>query len=307
MNKIRVFARRGLFRGLERLDPVAQEGCLLESELRCGFLHFTPQRFDLRIPLVLRHGGSLLSAFLLRALLRGGDAYRLRDLLDDRLRGYAVLEVVRLLDRAAARRFADRRLHRFRHGIRVHYDAAVCVSRGSSDHLDQRRFRTEQPFLIRVEDRNERYLGQVDSLAQQVYSDKHVVYSGAQAAQKLCPLHRFHAVVDVLDLHAARVEIFREILCHLFRKSGDEGALSLLRAAEHLSDEIVHLCRHGAHLDHRIEKSRRADYLLDDLTGAVSLVLRGGRGHRDGLTELLLEFLEEERAVVVCLRHSCRR
>lgn len=156
------------------------------------------------------------------------------------------------------------------------------------------------PSLSASEDRNERYLGQVDSLAQQVYSDKHVVYSGAQAAQKLGPLHRFHAVVDVLDLHAARVEIFREILCHLFRKSGDEGALSLLRAAEHLPDEIVHLCRHGAHLDHRIEKSRRADYLLDDLTGAASLVFRGGRGYRDGLTELLLEFLEEERAVVVC-------
>ena len=95
----------------------------------------------------------------------------------DGLRVDPVLGVVRLLDHPAALGLADRRLHRVGDGVRVHQDLPVDVARGATDRLDQRGVGAEESFLVGVEDRHERDLGQVESLAEQVDADEDVELS----------------------------------------------------------------------------------------------------------------------------------
>ena len=82
--------------------------------------------------------------------------------------------VVGLLDPAAAVRLVHRDLHRGRDRIGVHHDVAVGVAGGAADCLDQRRFGAEEAFFIRVEDRDERDLRDVEPLAEEVDPDEHV-------------------------------------------------------------------------------------------------------------------------------------
>ena len=96
------------------------------------------------------------------------------DLLADGLRVDAVLGVVLELLLAPAVGLRDRVPHRVGHLVGVHDHLAVDVARGPADHLDQRRLGAEEAFLVGVEDRDQRHLGQVEALPQQVDADEHV-------------------------------------------------------------------------------------------------------------------------------------
>ena len=99
-----------------------------------------------------------------------------------------MLGVVPLLDLASPLGLADRGLHRVGHGVGVHQDRAVDVARRPADRLDQRRLRAQEAFLVGVEDRDERDLGQVEALAEQVDADEHVELTQPQVSHDLDPL-----------------------------------------------------------------------------------------------------------------------
>ena len=63
-------------------------------------------------------------------------------------------------------------------------------------------------------------------------------------------------------------------------------------------DQIVDLSFHGADKDLRVQQSRRADDLLGDLAGALSLILGGRGGHIDYLVDLLIELIKFQRTVI---------
>ena len=62
------------------------------------------------------------------------------------------------------------------------------MARGAADRLDQRAFGAQEALLVGVQNRDQRHLRQVQSLAQQVDADDHVVDAEAQVAQDLDPL-----------------------------------------------------------------------------------------------------------------------
>ena len=97
------------------------------------------------------------------------------DLLAQRLRVDAVLGVVGDLLLAAAVGLVDRVLHRVGELVGVHVHLARDVAGGAADGLDERGRRAQEALLVGVEDRDERHLGQVEALAQQVDADEHVV------------------------------------------------------------------------------------------------------------------------------------
>ena len=106
------------------------------------------------------------------------------------------------LDRATAIRLVDRDLHRLGHPVGVHDDLAADVAGRAADHLDQRPGAAQEALLVGVEDRDERHLGQVDPLAQQVDADEHVEHAEPQVAQDRDALERVDLAVQVLDLDA---------------------------------------------------------------------------------------------------------
>ena len=104
-----------------------------------------------------------------------------RDPLDDRLGRDPVLLVVGDLDRPAPVGLVDRRPHRRGLLVGVHEHLALDVARGTADRLDQRGLAAEEALLVGVEDRDQRDLGQVESLAQEVDPDEDVELARAAA------------------------------------------------------------------------------------------------------------------------------
>ena len=169
-----------------------------------------------------------------------------------------MLGVVGVLDRPAAVRLVDRDLHRLGHPVGVHDDLAADVPGRPPDHLDERPGRPQEALLVGVEDRDERHLGQVDALAQQVDADEDVEHAEAQVAQDRDPLERVDLAVEVLDLDAELLEVVGQVLGHLLGQRRDERPLAALDAPADLLEQVVDLALGRADGDLRIDDAGRA-------------------------------------------------
>ena len=137
-----------------------------------------------------------------------------------------------------------------------------------------------------------------ESFSQEVDPDQHIELSQPERTQNLDALERVDLRMEVPDANVEFQEIVGEILGHLLRERGDEGALPALDAQPELGEEVVDLAFRLADLDLRVDEARRPDDLLHDLWRMLELVGTWRRGHVDGLVETLLELLEGERPVV---------
>ena len=187
------------------------------------------------------------------------------DLLADGLRVDAVFLVVFDLTLAPPVGLADRVAHRVGDAVGVHHDLTVDVACGATHRLDEARRRAEEALLVGVEDRDERHLGEVEALPEQVDADEHVELAEAQRPQDLDPLERVDLAVQVPDADAELEEVVGEVLRHLLGERGDEHALVALDADVDLVDEVVDLALGGPHDHLGVHQARRAHHLLDDL------------------------------------------
>ncbi len=153
------------------------------------------------------------------------------DRLDDAGRRDAVLLVVGLLPGPAALGLADRGAHRVGHDVGIHDDPAVDVARGAARRLNERAGRAQEPFLVGVENRDQRHFGQVEPLAQQVDADQHVEHAAPQVAQDLDALERVDVRVQVADLDAELLVVRRQVLGHPLGQRRDQHALARARRA----------------------------------------------------------------------------
>ena len=119
----------------------------------------------------------------------------------------------------------DRVPHRVGHLVGVHDHLTVDVARGAPDRLDQRRRRAEEAFLVGVEDRDERHLGEVEALPQQVDADEHVELAEPQRPQDLDALERVDLGVQVAHADPELEQVVGEVLRHLLGERRDEHAL----------------------------------------------------------------------------------
>ena len=76
------------------------------------------------------------------------------------------------------------------------------VTRRTTNRLNQRSGRTQEAFLIGIQNRNQGHLGQVQALTQQVNTNQHVEGAQAQLTQKLHTAQSVNVRVQVLHLHA---------------------------------------------------------------------------------------------------------
>ena len=111
-------------------------------------------------------------------------------------------------------------------------------------------------------------------------------------------LKRFNIRVHIFDFYTHTPEIICKVLRHFFRKSCDEHPLTTGGTLFHLGYQVVNLRRDRSNLDLGVNKSRRANYLLNDLLRDPCLIVGGGCGDHNRLTDLLFKFREIERSVI---------
>ena len=111
---------------------------------------------------------------------------------------------------------------------------------------------------------DQRHLGQVEPLAQQVDADEHVVLAEPQLADDLDPLERVDLRVQVADPEPHLEQVVGQVLGHLLGQRRHERALVAVDAPADLVHQVVDLVAGLAHLDLGVDDPGRADDLLDD-------------------------------------------
>ena len=134
---------------------------------------------------------------------------------------------------------------------------------------------------------DERHLGQVEPLAQEVDADEHVVLAEPQVADDLDPLERVDLGVQVARLDARLEQVVGQVLGHLLRQRRDEHALAALLAPADLVQQVVDLVLRRAQLDLGVDEAGRADQLLgDDASSGAARTAPGRRRDEHELRHL---------------------
>src|SRR6185295_9821290 len=108
----------------------------------------------------------------------------------------------------------------------IENDPPVAISRSTTGRLNEGSMRAKIAFFIRVQNRDEAHLGQVQPFSQQIDSDKDIKHSASQIPHNLCALERLDIGVKVSNLQAQLVIVFGQILRHSLRERRDEYAPS---------------------------------------------------------------------------------
>ena len=209
-----------------------------------------------------------------------------------------MLLVVANLDAAPSGGLVDRAPHRSGDPVGIHYDLAVQIPGGAPDRLDKRGLRPEKSLLVGVEDGDQRYLGYVKALSEQVYPHQNVEDPESEVLDDLGALDGLDAEVDVSDLDPVLCQKVGKILRHLSREGGDEDSLPRPGALLYLAEEVIDLPLDRSDLGLGIDKAGRPDELLGQRIAVLPFIVAGSRADEDRLVDLLLELLEEKGTVV---------
>ena len=98
------------------------------------------------------------------------------------------------------------------------------IACGASDGLDERGIRAQEALFVRVEDGDERNLGHVQSLAQEVDADEYIERTRAQVVDDLRTLDGRNVRVEVAHLDPRLTQILGEVLRHALREGRNENA-----------------------------------------------------------------------------------
>ncbi len=130
--------------------------------------------------------------------------------------------VVLLLDAPAALSLGDGRLHRVGALVGVEHDLAVDVAGGAAHRLDERGLGAQEALLVGVEDGDQRHLGDVEALPEEVDADEHVDVAEAERPDEFVAFERVGLVVHVGHVDAGLFEVLGEVLGHALRECGHQ-------------------------------------------------------------------------------------
>ena len=209
-----------------------------------------------------------------------------------------MLIIVGLLDLPPAVCLVDGPLHGISHHVRVHDHMAFGVARGAAYRLDQGGLTPEEAFLVRVQDRHQGDLRDVQALSQEVDTHQHVELVEAHGPDDLGALQSVDVGVQVADPDPHLAHVFRQVLRHPFGEGGDHHLVVILRLFVDLADEIVDLPFHRPDHYLGIQKPGGADDLLGPEHLVLRLVLVRRRGDKEHLVDAGLELLKRQGPVV---------
>ena len=215
-----------------------------------------------------------------------------------------MLFVIGHLNLAAATRFRDRFVHGISDFVGIHNHMAMIVSRSATNSLNKAAVVAQKALFIGVKNSHERHFGQIEALAQQIDTHKHVEFATAQIAQNLDALERRDVGMHIASTNPLIEQMIGEVFRHFLRERGNEHALVSTGAFAGFVDNVVDLARNRPHIDIGIEQPRRTNNLLDLLLADLFLVIARRGRHVNELGHALLEFIKAQRAVVKATRQT---
>ena len=142
--------------------------------------------------------------------------------------------------------------------------------------------RAQEALLVGVEDRDQRHLGQVEALPQEVDADEHVELAEPQVAQDLDALERVDLAVQVAHPDAQLEQVVGEVLGHLLGERGDEHPLVGVGAGADLARRGRRSGPwSGLTIDLGVDQAGRPHDLLDDLRATCSSSYGAGRRRQE--------------------------
>ena len=171
---------------------------------------------------------------------------------------------------------------------------------GSAAHrLNERIAGPQEAFLIRVENRHKRDLGQIETFTKQINADEDIEFAPAEAPENLDTFQRLDLGVQIPAADSDFGVVLGQVLGHSLGECCHQNTLVFLGALADLVEQIVDLAAYGPHFHLRIGESGRPDDLFDNDTAGLRQFVRTRRcGNIDELIRTFLEFLECEGAVV---------
>ena len=130
------------------------------------------------------------------------------------------------------------------------------MPRRATSGLNQTRLAAKKSFLVRVENRYERNLRQIESLAQKIDSHEHIELAFAQRAQNLYALNRINVAVEILHAHADVAQVICEFLSRALGERGDQHALLEIAALSGFLHQIINLTFERLDCDFGINQAR---------------------------------------------------
>ena len=163
---------------------------------------------------------------------------------------------------AAALRLIHGCPHGICYGICVHDDMPLCVTRCPADRLDQRGAGTQEAFFIRIQDRHQCDLGNIQPLPQKVNAHEYIKYIQTHIPDDLRTLQGIDIGVQVFDTDTHLAHIVGQVLGHSFCQCGYQNLILFCNLLIHFSDQIVDLPLHRTDRDLGIQQPCGADNLL---------------------------------------------
>ena len=119
----------------------------------------------------------------------------------------AVCLIVGLLNRAAAFRLRNGAAHGVRHVIGIHNHVPLGISRRTAYGLHERGLRAQEALLVGIQNRDQRNLRDVQTLAEQIDADQHIELIEAHGADDLRALQGVNVRVQIAHPHADLPEV----------------------------------------------------------------------------------------------------
>ena len=185
-----------------------------------------------------------------------------------------MLRVIRNLFRTSSLSFANRFFHCRRSLVCVHHHLAIHVAGCSSDHLNERCLAPQKSFFIGIQNRYKGNLRQVETLSQQIDSDKDIKFAESKIAQYLDALNGVNIGVQISHFQPLLDEILAQIFRHFLGERSNQDSVTYRDLLVDHGDDVIDLTLGWAHNHFGVDKASRPHNLFDNLLTGLKLEWR---------------------------------
>ena len=181
---------------------------------------------------------------------------------------------------------------------------SFCITRRTTDCLNQRSLRTKESFFIRIKNRNKSDFRNIKSFPQKVDSNQHIKHIQTHVSNNFSTFKRINIRMKIFHTDSNLTHIICQIFCHTLRQRCDKNFILLTDLFIHFTDQIINLSFYRSHFNFRIQKSCRTDHLFCTKKLMILLIFSRCRRYKHHLIDLAFKLIKIKRTVILRRRET---